>query len=104
MGHQPNHAYEFGLYRLDVGERQLWCNGQAILLQPKAFDLLLALVMRHGHLLEKEELLRIVWPETIVEEVNLANNISLLRKLLGDSPSAHQIYRDRTQKRLSLCG
>jgi DNA-binding winged helix-turn-helix (wHTH) protein len=51
--------------------------------QPKAFDLLLVLVQNCGHLLEKDELLKTVWPDTIIEEVNLANNVSILRKILG---------------------
>jgi Tol biopolymer transport system component/DNA-binding winged helix-turn-helix (wHTH) protein len=98
MSHQPNHAYEFGLYHLDVSERQLQREGQTIPLQPKAFELLLVLVRQHGHLLGKDELLHAVWPETIVEEVNLANNISYLRKVLGDSPTAHQ-YIETVPKR-----
>ncbi len=84
MSHQPNHIYEFGPFRLDVAERMLMRDGEAIPLQPKAFDLLHVLVEHHGHLLEKDELLKVVWPDTIVEEVNLANNISVLRKALGE--------------------
>jgi DNA-binding winged helix-turn-helix (wHTH) protein len=52
-------------------------------LTPKAFDLLLALIVHHGHLLEKDELLKLVWPDTFVEETNLSCNISLIRKALG---------------------
>ncbi|MGH9782812.1 MAG: winged helix-turn-helix domain-containing protein, partial [Terriglobia bacterium] len=81
---QPNHIYEFGPFRLDVAERMLLRDGENISLQPKAFDLLHVLVEHHGHLLEKDELLQAVWPDTIVEEVNLANNISVLRKALGE--------------------
>jgi DNA-binding winged helix-turn-helix (wHTH) protein/TolB-like protein len=84
MNHQPKHIYEFGPFRLDVAERMLLRDGEAIPLQPKAFDLLLVLVEHHGHLLEKDELLQAVWPDTIVEEVNLANNVSVLRKALGE--------------------
>src|SRR5215475_8259667 len=90
MGHQPNHIYEFGSFRLDVVERMLLHDGEAIPLQPKAFDLLHALVEHHGHLLEKDELLKVVWPDTIVEEVNLANNISVLRKALGEEGNGQQ--------------
>src|SRR5262245_33884000 len=82
MSHQPNHIYDFGAFRLDVTERMLMRDGEAIPLQPKAFDLLHVLVEHHGHLLEKDELLKVVWPDAIVEEVNLANNISGLRKAL----------------------
>src|SRR5215510_10210964 len=84
MSYQPNHLYEFGPFRLDVAERLLLRDGEAIPLQPKVFDLLHALVEHHGHLLEKDELLKVVWPDTIAEEVNLANNISVLRKALGE--------------------
>jgi DNA-binding winged helix-turn-helix (wHTH) protein/tetratricopeptide (TPR) repeat protein len=84
MSHQPDHIYEFGPFRLDIAERKLLRDGEGIPLQPKAFDLLHVLVEHHGHLLEKDELLKVVWPDTIVEEVNLANNISVLRKALGE--------------------
>jgi DNA-binding winged helix-turn-helix (wHTH) protein len=64
----------------------------------KSFDLLLALVERHGHLLEKEELLKTVWPDTFVEEANLASNISQLRKALGDGENGHR-YIETAPKR-----
>ena len=85
MGHQPKQIYEFGLYQLDAAERLLMRDGAVVPLQPKVFDLLLALVERHGRLLEKDELMRVVWPDAIVEEANLANNISILRKTLGEN-------------------
>jgi len=85
MSHQPKHIYEFGHYRLDVAERQLLRGNEAILLQPKIFDLLLALVEHHGHLLGKDELMELVWSDTVVEEANLANNISILRKTLNEN-------------------
>ena len=83
MGHQPQQIYEFGPYRLDAAERLLMRDGDVVPLQPKVFDLLLALVERHGRLLEKDELMRVVWPDAIVEEANLANNISILRKTIS---------------------
>src|SRR5262245_57287619 len=83
MNSVPKPVYEFGPFRLDVAERLLLRSGATIPLQPKAFDLLLVLVQNCGHLLEKDELLRTVWHDTIVEEVNLANNVSILRKILG---------------------
>src|SRR5262245_53071124 len=85
MNQQPKPIYEFGPYRLDAAERLLSRDGEVVPLQPKVFDLLLALVERHGRLLEKDELLKAVWPDTIVEEVNLANNISILRKTLSEN-------------------
>jgi len=83
MSHEPNRIYEFGPFRLEGAEHLLLRNGEAVPLQPKAFELLLILVKHHGHLLGKDELLKAIWPDTIVEEVNLANNISILRKALG---------------------
>src|SRR5262245_46637654 len=83
MGSQQNQIYEFGPYRLDAAERLLMRDGDVVPLQPKVFDLLLALVERHGRLLEKDELMKLVWPDAIVEEANLANNISILRKTIS---------------------
>src|SRR5262245_56685053 len=82
---QPRHqCYEFGPFRLEAQERLLLRDGATISLTPKAFDLLLALVERHGRLVDKEELFETVWPDTIVEESNLSSNIALIRKALGD--------------------
>ena len=78
-------AYQFGPFRLDPAERLLTNRGQPISLTPKAFDLLVYLVERHGRLVEKSTLIAALWPDTIVEEANLAFQISALRKALGDS-------------------
>jgi TolB-like protein/DNA-binding winged helix-turn-helix (wHTH) protein/Tfp pilus assembly protein PilF len=85
MSQHPKPIYEFGPFRLDAAERLLSRDGEVISLQPKVFDLLLALVARPGRLVEKDELMKAVWPDTIVEEVNLANNISILRKTLSEN-------------------
>jgi len=77
--------YEFGRFRLDAKERLLLRDGEIVPLTPKAFDMLLALVENSGHLLEKNELMRTLWPDTFVEEESLAQNISLLRKALDES-------------------
>ena len=84
MNQSAGHLYEFGPFRLDAGERLLLRDAENVPLTPKAFDLLLALVEHHGHLLEKDELMKLVWPDTFVEEANLSYNISLIRKALGD--------------------
>ena len=84
MSQSIQHCYEFGPFRLDVTERMLLREGATVSLTPKAFDLLLTLVKQHGHLIEKDELLKLVWPDTFVEEANLTYNISLIRKALGD--------------------
>ncbi len=77
-------CYEFGPFHLNVEERLLARDGAVISLTPKAFDLLLVLVAQPGHLLTKEELMQALWPDAIVEETNLAWNISHVRKALGD--------------------
>jgi DNA-binding winged helix-turn-helix (wHTH) protein len=66
MATPVNVLYEFGPFELDPPERLLLCDGQPVSLTPKAFDLLLALVDRSGHLVEKEELLRLVWPGSFI--------------------------------------
>src|SRR6202795_3280594 len=76
--------YEFGPFRLEPNERKLLRGNEIVELTPKAFDTLLILVRNSGHLLEKDELLGRVWPETFVEEGSLSNNIFLLRKALGE--------------------
>ena len=59
-------------------------------LTPKAFDILLVLIEKSGRTIEKNELMRAVWRDTVVEENNLGRNISSLRKALGESPHEHQ--------------
>ena len=81
-------AYGFGPFRLLPGERILRRGDRVLPLPPKAFDTLLLLVRHPGHLMSKGELMKALWPDSFVEEVNLANNISLLRKTLGDRAAA----------------
>src|SRR5262245_11803449 len=102
MGHQPKQIYEFGPYRLDSAERLLLRDGEVVPLQPKVFDLLLALVERHGRLLEKDELMKLVWPDAIVEEANLTNNISILRKTI--SVNGHQFIETAPKRGYRFIG
>jgi TolB-like protein/DNA-binding winged helix-turn-helix (wHTH) protein/Tfp pilus assembly protein PilF len=81
---QAKVIFEFGSFRLNPAERLLLRDQSQIRLPPKAFDALVVLVENRGHLLEKDELLRRVWPDTFVEESNLAQHISVLRKALQD--------------------
>ena len=78
--------YEFGPFRLDPAERILLRGNEIVPLTPKAFDTLHLLVRNSGHLMEKEELIRALWPDTFVEEGSLSNNF-LLRKALGENPA-----------------
>jgi DNA-binding winged helix-turn-helix (wHTH) protein/Tol biopolymer transport system component len=77
-------GYEFGPFRLDVVRRRLWRDGQLVPLPPRSFDTLLALVEHPGRLIEKDELMRLVWRDTFVVEDNLIQHISTLRKVLGE--------------------
>jgi DNA-binding winged helix-turn-helix (wHTH) protein/TolB-like protein len=82
--------YEFGPYRLDTEERVLFRHQQPLSLTPKAFDTLLLLVQNGGRVLDKERMLKAIWPNTYVEEANLAVNISALRKVLGEREGGGQ--------------
>src|SRR3984893_7543922 len=79
--------YEFGPFRLKSAERKLMRGNEMVTLTPKAFDTLLLLVRNSGHLMEKDDLISTLWPNTFVEEGSLSNNIFLLRKALGEDPA-----------------
>src|SRR6202041_2131266 len=80
-----SNVYRFGEFALDPGARLLSRAASPISLTPKAFDLLHYLVQNPNRLVTKEELLQAVWGGTIVEEGNLTQYISHLRKALGDN-------------------
>jgi TolB-like protein/DNA-binding winged helix-turn-helix (wHTH) protein/Flp pilus assembly protein TadD len=90
MSLQTNVIFEFGPFRLDSAERLLLRDQTSIHLSPKAFDALVVLVQSRGHLLAKDELLRRVWPDTFVEESNLVQHISMLRRALQDGDDDFQ--------------
>ncbi|MBI4468192.1 MAG: winged helix-turn-helix domain-containing protein [Acidobacteria bacterium] len=83
-------AYAFDAFRLDTARRILLRDGEHVPLPPKVFDTLLVLVMKSGQVVEKEELMQLVWPDTVVEENNLTVNISFLRKALDERPDEHR--------------
>jgi pimeloyl-ACP methyl ester carboxylesterase/DNA-binding winged helix-turn-helix (wHTH) protein len=86
MTNQPaGRFYTFGPFRVDTHERLLFKGDREIPLTPKVFDTLIALIENSSHVLTKKELMQKVWPDSFVEENNLAQNISLLRKTLGKS-------------------
>jgi len=78
-------VYRFGPFRYDSGQRLLFREGELVPLVPKAVDTLHVLLERHGQVVDKADLMKLVWPDTTVEEVGLARNISLLRKALDDT-------------------
>ena len=82
--------YEFGPFRLNAVERQLTRDGEVVALTPKVYDLLLVLVKNCGRMVDKEELMGALWPDTFVEEGNLTQNVSTLRKALGENTNGHR--------------
>jgi len=89
MSNPAKHLLEFGPFRLDPEERLLLRDQQLIPLSPKAFELLLALVSRSGQVVLKDDLMKLLWPDTFVEESNLGQHIFQLRKALGERPQDH---------------
>src|ERR1700730_11828558 len=82
------YSYRFGQFELQPSERRLLAAGVPTVLGPRAFDVLVALVERAGHLVTKEELFSLVWPKLIVEDANLHVQVSALRRILGTAASA----------------
>jgi Tol biopolymer transport system component/DNA-binding winged helix-turn-helix (wHTH) protein len=76
--------YLFGSYRLDGQQRLLLCGGKRVPITSKVFDTLLLLVENHERMMTKEELMAAIWPDRHVEEANLVQNISVLRRTLGE--------------------
>ena len=87
---KTKHIYEFGPFRVDP-ERELLLRGEeTVSLTPKNFQILLVLIRHSKELVTKDEMMKMVWPDTFVEEANLSRNIFMLRKALGESPQDHQ--------------
>src|SRR5215211_6854271 len=86
----PGHIYEFSGFQLDPVKRLLWkIDGTPVSLTPRVFDTLLYLVEHHDSVLDKERIMEAVWPDSIVEENNLAQAISKLRQIFGETPGSH---------------
>src|SRR5437762_13718311 len=82
--------YTFDAFSVDSGKRLLLRDDEIIALTPKVFETLLYLVNHNGKVLEKDELMSAIWPDSIVEENNLNKNISLMRQALGEKPGARR--------------
>src|SRR5436190_13794916 len=82
-------VYEFGDFRLDAGKRLLWLADTQVPLTRRVFETLLYLVEHHDTVLDKERLMEAVWPDSIVEENNLSQHISTLRRVFGETPGSH---------------
>ena len=87
---QNQSSYEFGDFRIDPVDRILMRQGEVVPLTPKVFDLLIMLIENQGRVVEKDQLMNAVWPNTFVEEGNLTQNISVLRKALGNGSNGRQ--------------
>jgi len=90
MSQPVTHCYEFDAFRLDPIKRLLLREGESVPLKSKDFDLLLALIEHRGQVLSRDELLKLVWPDSVVEESNLSVHISTLRHALGEAPEDHR--------------
>src|SRR6516165_8275496 len=90
---QADRVFEFSDFILAPKERLLLRGGEPVSLTPKAFDILVVLVSRGGHLVRKDDLLHEVWPDRFVEEVNLTVNISALRKALDRDRSGSNMIQ-----------
>lgn len=82
--------YEFNDFRVDVAKRRLLRAGEPVPLIARAFDLLLVLIEHRDRVLEKDELMQLLWPGSIVEESNLTQNVFVLRRALGEAPGDHR--------------
>src|SRR5262249_19947508 len=98
MRQDRDQVYQFGMFRLEPAERRLQRTGQTISLTPKAFDTLVFLVERAGHLVEKEELMKALWPDSFVEDANLAQQVFTLRKVLGETDEGGQFIETVARK------
>ncbi|MGH9939619.1 MAG: tetratricopeptide repeat protein [Blastocatellia bacterium] len=92
MSPSEKHFYEFGQFRMDLQSRVLLRSAKIVPLTPKAFDTLLVLVARRGELVERQELIKAVWPDSHVVEGNLNSNIFTLRKVLGGKECGGECY------------
>jgi DNA-binding winged helix-turn-helix (wHTH) protein/TolB-like protein/Tfp pilus assembly protein PilF len=90
MSMDSKHFYEFGRFRIDTAKRLLLRDQEIVSLTPKVFDMLLTLVESSGEVVTKDSLMKKVWPDTFVEEGNLTQNISQLRKALGEGQNGRQ--------------
>jgi len=98
MEEKTQHLYGFGPFRLDPKECLLILDGRPVPLPPKAFEALLFLVENAGHLVDKDELMRRLWPDTFVEDGNVAKHVSLLRKILSEATNGRE-YIETIPKR-----
>src|SRR5215467_13275365 len=85
MRQKSGYLYEFGPFVLDTAQHLLLRQGEPVPLTPKTYDALVVLVENAGRMLTKDELMRALWPTSFVEESNLTQQISMIRRALGES-------------------
>jgi DNA-binding winged helix-turn-helix (wHTH) protein len=90
--------YEFGPFRLDPQARSLLRDGGHIPLTPRTFDTLLVLIRNRDRVVEKQELMDTLWPDSDVEENNLSQSISAVRKALGERPGEQRYIKTITRR------
>src|SRR5580692_4317659 len=98
MNEKTRYFYCFGPFRLDPGECLLNLDGKPVPLAPKAFEALVILVENAGHLVDKDDLMRRLWPGSFVEEANVAKYVSLLRNILSEATNGRE-YIETIPKR-----
>lgn len=104
MPHNNNLSYEFGPYQFDLSKRELRRAGETVTLTRKATEILIMLLVNAGQVVEKEELLREVWPNTFVEEANLTQHVFALRKALGDERAVPRYIETVTRRGYRFLG
>ena len=95
-------GYAFGPFVVDPVKRRLWRDGRLVPITSKTFDVLVVLLEHRDHIVSKDELLNRVWPDTAVNENNLARQISSLRRALGQRPDQHDVRRHHSRSRISI--
>src|SRR5258708_18399432 len=99
MSTPVKHFYEFGSFQLELEQRLLWHQERLVPLAPKLWDTLIVLLERRGRVVGKEEMMRVLWPDSFVEESNLTQNIFMLRKILGEGGPDTEQYIETVKKR-----
>jgi DNA-binding winged helix-turn-helix (wHTH) protein/tetratricopeptide (TPR) repeat protein len=89
-GQRAKELYEFGPFRVDPEKETLLREGEPVPLTPKTFQILLVLIRHNEEVVTKDDLMKMVWPDTFVEEANLSRNIFMLRKALGETAQDHK--------------
>ena len=96
--------YDFAGFRIDVQRRRLLRNGEPIPIKPKALDTLIALVENRGRVVEKDDLMGRLWPDTAVEAANLTQNVFVVRKTLGEAPGEQKFIATHARRGYQFVG